>query len=421
MFTLNRRHFMAGASATLIAGTGMAWGQDMRALRVIALPSIFAGMYGALRDQFLLSGEETLTLDTSIREDEAAVAAILRSALTGDLPDILFISPNYLRVFVERNLAQPLNAQVAADADWNSSYSETITRIGDVSGKIYGLGFAISMPVLLFNRDLMQRAGIVDVPRNWSEVIEAGRRMDALGGGDTLGAFMEYDNGGNWTFHGLLNGFGGRILDPSGRIGFAGQEGHQALDLLRSFGEAGQARADMSRDQARQAFSAGKLGILGTSSSSFSAIENRAGGRFAITMVPFPIPSPAGRLPAAGPVAIMFSRDPERQRRAFQFMSFASGIAGQTIMARNTAYLPANRLALQSDELARFYADRPSVASLVPALSKMGPWEAFPGENTVKITDAIKRHLASVVLLKAPVDAALAAMAAEVSALLPKA
>jgi multiple sugar transport system substrate-binding protein len=51
----------------------------------------------------------------------------------------------------------------------------------------------------------------------------------------------------------------------------------------------------------------------------------------------------------------------------------------------------------------------------------MGPWEAFPGENSIKITDAIKRHLASVALLKTPVETALAQMATDVSALLPKA
>jgi multiple sugar transport system substrate-binding protein len=421
MFTLKRRHFMAGASATLIATTTLARAQQADGLRILALPSIFAGMYGALKDQFLLGKDEKLALDTSIREDEAAVAAIMRGALIGDLPDLLFISPNYLRIFVDRNLAQPLNGLIAAETDWTSRYSDTITRIGDFSGKTYGLGFAISMPVLLFNREIMRRAGITELPGNWKEVIEAGRRMDALGGGDTVGAFMEYDNGGNWTFHGLLNGFGGRILDATGKVGFAGEEGRQALELLRSFGEAGQARADMSRDQARQAFSAGKLGILGTSSSGFSAIESRAGGRFEISMMPFPVPSPAGRLPAAGPVGILFVRDPARQRRAFEFMKFASGIAGQTIMASNTAYLPANGLALKSDELARYYADKPSVASLIPALSKMGPWEAFPGENSIKITDAIKRHLASVALLKTPVETALAQMATDVSALLPKA
>jgi multiple sugar transport system substrate-binding protein len=420
VFMLDRRQFIAGASAALLANAGATHAQASDEIKVIALPSIFAGMYGALRERFLTTQSESLTLDTSIREDEAAIAAILRSALVGDLPDVLFISPNYLRVLVDRDLAQPLDALITDDASWTENYSDTITRIGNFGGRTFGLGFAVSMPVLLINRDLALRAGIGQTPLGWDDVINVGHRVDALGSQGTVGAFMEYDNGGNWTFHGLLNGFGGHILDASGQVGFAGQEGRQALDILKRFGEAGQARSDMSRDQARQAFSAGKIGVLGTSSSSFAAIESRAGGAFAITMIPFPTPSPSGLLPAAGPVGILLTRDPERQRRAFAFMKFAAGIVGQTIMAKNTAYLPANSLALRSKEITQHYAGKPSVASLIPALPKMGPWETFPGENSVKITDAIKRHLGSVALLKTPVDSALAQMSADVSSLLPK-
>jgi len=421
MLPVNRRQFMARSAATLAFAGGVVPARAQDPIRVMALPSIFAAMYERLKDQYLAEQTDSVAIDTAIREDEAAVAAVLRASLIGEMPDILFISPNYLRVFVDRRLAQPLDPFIADQKEWPEHYSQSVSRIGNIDGQVFALGFAVSMPVLLFNSELLNRAGVSELPQTWDEVIAAGQRIEAIGEKGVTGGFMEYDNGGNWTFHGLLNGFGGHILSADGRrVGFDGEEGRQALNVLAAFGKLGQARVDMSRDQARQAFSAGTLGILATSSSSFSAIEARAAGRFKIAMRPFPVPAGTGFLPAAGPVSILLARDRDRQRRAFSFMQFASSLAGQAIMASNTAYLPANDLALKSDKLTRYYADKSSIAALIPTLSKMGPWQAIPGENSVKATDAIKRHLASVVRLKTPVDETLAAMRADVTALLPR-
>ncbi|TSE03659.1 extracellular solute-binding protein [Mesorhizobium intechi] len=420
MFKLTRRQFVAGSTSLLFTSGSLARAAPSGELRIVALPSIFGDMYNALRDAHQGEHKATVNVDTSIREDETAITAILRSAVVGELPDILFISPNYLRVFADRQLAQKLDAFQHNEADWGGNFAPTVMQIGGFGGSTRGLGFAVSMPVVLYNLDLLARVGGGEPPESWEGITALGRKIDELREGNVVGAFMEYDNGGNWTFHGLLNGFGGRILTKVERdIGFAGPEGLAALRVLRDFGQCGQARVDMSRDQARQAFSAGQLGILCTSSSSYAAIEKRAAGQFAIGMRPFPVTAQAGYLPAAGPISIMFSRDPQQQQRAWEFMKFASSVPGQTIMATRTTYLPANDLALKTRQLGDYYASRPNVRALIPALQKMGPWEAFPGKNSVKITTVIKNHLATVVLLKAAPEQVLEHMARDVTDLLP--
>ncbi|MHC2296156.1 extracellular solute-binding protein [Rhizobium mongolense] len=419
MFELTRRHFLAGSSSLLFTTGAVAQVKDATGLKVVALPSIFGDMFKALRDEFVSGRDANVSLDTSIREDETAISTILRNAIIGNIPDILFISPNYLRVFADRNLAQHLDVFQQNEPDWEQNFSPAVTRIGNVGGNVEGLGFAVSMPVVLYNLELAARAGVSELPTTWEDIFVLGRKIDNLGERNVVGGFMEYDNGGNWTFHGLLNGFGGRILSEDSRnIGFGGPEGLAALNVLRDFGQCGQSRVDMSRDQARQAFSAGQLGILCTSSSSYEAIEKRTQGLFQIAMRPFPIGAQNGYLPAAGPLTIMFSKDPEQQRRAWDFMKFASSVAGQTVMATRTAYLPANDLSFQDQRLKAFYSSRANLSALVPALAKMGPWEAFPGENSVKITTVIKDHMAAVVLLKATPQQALEQMSRDVSALM---
>ncbi|KUM26967.1 hypothetical protein AU467_18520 [Mesorhizobium loti] len=420
MFEITRRHFLAGSSSIFLTTGSLSRAAPSDALRVVALPSIFADMYSALGAAYQAGHDVALNIDTSIREDETAITTVLRSAMVGELPDVLFISPNCLRVFADRKLAQSLDDYQRNEAGWGQSFSPAVTRIGRFGASMHGLGFAVSMPVILYNLDLLKRIGVSEPPNSWEAVTALGRKLDAMGKGQVVGAFMEYDNGGNWTFHALLNGFGGRILaDDERNVGFVGPEGLAALGILRDFGECGQARVDMSRDQARQAFSAGQIGILCTSSSSYAAIAKRAEGQFQIAMRPFPVANEAGHLPAAGPLSIMFSKDPQQRQKAWEFMKFASGVAGQTIVATRTAYLPANDLALSTGALREYYASRPNLQALIPALSVMGPWEAFPGENSVKITTVIKNHLASVVLLKVAPKQALEQMGRDVSDLLP--
>ena len=50
----------------------------------------------------------------------------------------------------------------------------------------------------------------------------------------------------------------------------------------------------------------------------------------------------------------------------------------------------------------------------------MTGWYAFPGQNALKITDVINDHVQSVVAQRAVPEAALEAMARDVSALLPR-
>jgi multiple sugar transport system substrate-binding protein len=291
-----------------------------------------------------------------------------------------------------------------------------------VNDETYGLAFGFSLPVVLFNSELVRRAGgdPEKLPASWPHIVELAQRIDRLGKG-IVGGFVEYDNGGAFSFLSVLSSHGGRLLtDDERRVAFNDERGLRSLQVFRDFGTAGQARADMTRDQARQAFGAGSIGIFVTMSSVILRLEEAAGGRFEVLSMPLPLEGHEAKVPAAGPVAVMLARDPARQREAFELMKFACGTRGQTLLAQGSGYAPANEIAIRNSQpLQDLLAARRNARSYLEQLEHATDWYSPPGPNTTRITDAIVLHLQQVVTLKATPDSALRAMETEITGMLP--
>ena len=117
----------------------------------------------------------------------------------------------------------------------------------------------------------------------------------------------------------------------------------------------------------------------------------------------------------------MLTKDPARQQAAWEFMRFAAGPVGQTIMVRGTGYVPSNTLTLNDDRyLGAFYRENPLFRPAEEQIPLMQPWYAFPGSNGVRITQTIVDNLARIVEQRATPGQVFADMTAEVQRLLPK-
>jgi multiple sugar transport system substrate-binding protein len=175
----------------------------------------------------------------------------------------------------------------------------------------------------------------------------------------------------------------------------------------------------MTRDQARQAFGAGSLGMLIDSSSGLPGLRRSASPELALRAAPLPIPHPAGRLPAGGAAAMILARDAANQAAAWRYVKFAAGPIGQALLVPGTGYMTSNQIALRDpDLLGRYYDQNPLERVAADQAGRLGPWFSFPGDNSLKISDAIRGQLEAVVTGRRAPGAAMAAMVAEVAQLL---
>lgn len=351
---------------------------------------------------------------------DTATPQVLRGALTNQLPDVFFTGLNYLRILQERDLLVPLDALVGDPEEWERlGYRREMLAMGRLGDRVYALPFAISMPVLYVNENLVKRAGgsVETLPRDWRELAAFGQKVAAVEPGVT-GFFFAYDGSGNYSLQSLINSFGGRMGSDDGcRIALQEPEWRQAFELLEAFHKSGMPA--FTQDQIRQAFAAGKVGIYVGSTSQVARMEQASVGRFSFRTVPYPRASETARLPAGGSIAVMMAKDAKRQEAAFRFMKFATGPVGQTRVATFTGYMPGNRKALEDPNLlGTFYEKNPNSGVGIEQLPFIGGWHNWAGANSVKIVDVIQEHTTAVAAGRQSGEAALASLTRQVQPLL---
>jgi multiple sugar transport system substrate-binding protein len=319
---------------------------------------------------------------------------MLRQAMTNQLPDVYYSGYHLLgelvRTLVKREQIVDLGPLLAAEGEAfrKANYSERILDLGKVDGKLYGLAFNASSPIMYYNVDLVRKAGgdPEKMPDTWNGVVELAKKIRAQGA-DVNG--MAYDVHGwpdDWLWRAMILQAGGKMLNDAGtEVAFGGEIGLNALKMARRFVTDGGMQL-IDWDQSRQQFAAGKIGIYFASPANLRQITDLVGNKFALRTTTFPIDNKqAGGLPTGGNAALITSRDPAKQKAAWQFLKFVSSAEAQKIVVEMTGYLPTNIKALDKEYLGGFYDANPNFRAPALQVERALPWDGYPGGNAVRI------------------------------------
>jgi len=115
------------------------------------------------------------------------------------------------------------------------------------------------------------------------------------------------------------------------KVAFADAPGQKAITVLRRFVDEGK-MPDIRPETMFQDYFAGRMGIAMQSTAQLGRFNREVGGRFPVLCGRYPLSAPNARLPAGGNVAMMFAKDPVRQKAAWEFIKFATGPIGATMM-----------------------------------------------------------------------------------------
>ena len=389
-----------------------------------AQPVIYKESYDAIAAEFA-KREPNIRINWMTTPNyEEGMQLVLRQQATNQTIDLSYQGFNRLRLFAERGIAQDLMPLLRADGDYAAEgYSPNMLALAHFGGIQSGLAYAASNPIMYFNADLVRRAGGNPdaMPTDWDGIIALSKKIGQLGDGIT-GMWYSWP-GDDWMFSALLFGFGGRMLTEDERdVAFAGPEGLNALKLLdRMVKEGGM--PNLTRDAAQQAFAAGRMGMTFWTTAAVRGTIQQVGRNFELRTGPMPIIDAArGRLPTGGAAGMLIAKDPAKREAAWKFLRFSTSAEGTSLMARNTGYVPTNQLAIDQDRyLGEFYRQNPLFQAATRQASLMVPWYAFPGANSVRVTQTMVDQQARIVEQSATPEQVLADMAREVRRLLPRA
>lgn len=414
-----KRLTFAIAAFWILAATSVAGAADIK-LKVLYQAN-HPGIYKPLAEAFSKSQDAiTVELIPGSGNYEGIMQTLVRGRIANDLPDVSFLGFNFMRMTGDTELGAPIDSFIKAEGDLKQQgYLENMMDICVHNGTRLGMPFAISLPVIHYNLDLLKKAGVdtSDLNFDWNQIIDIANKINRLDD-DSESIYFTYDASGNWTLKALIESAGGSMMNTGDtEITFDRKAGQWAFDILNRIGDAG--FANISRKQARQSFAAGKLGILIDSSSGLNKKIQDADGVFKIGIGPFPVPDAFGQLPAGGNCVVMTTHDPARQAAAWEFIKFVTSGEGQRILAGASGYVPSNRQTLEGDNaVARRFSRDPHFKVVADALGFAGPSFSFPGKNSVRITRVIEEYMRRVLTNEIEPTQALSEMRTEVQSLL---
>ncbi|MDP2084009.1 MAG: ABC transporter substrate-binding protein [Gemmobacter sp.] len=425
--TLSRRKTLAlmGGTAAGLYMPAIARAATVEITAHYSMPAIFQEAQEAVLAAFSAKHPDikvSYVNPTPTYEDGAQL--LLRNAAINQMPDVSFQGLNRLRMFAERGIAidlAPLLAGLGDPAQYG--YSKPILGLGFHGGVQCGLPFATSNPISYYNANLFRQAGLDPeaFPKDWDGVIAHAAKIRSMGAG-VDGMFFRWP-GDDWMFSALLYGHGGRMLtEDESDVAFNGPEGLAALTLLDRFVKEG-GMPNYAGTADLQAFAAGQLGMMFRTTAQVRSISNSVGSNFELRTTTLPVIDPVkGRLPTGGAGAMITTTDPAKQEAAFKFVQFATSAEGTTLMVKNTGYVPCNQIAIDDPSyLGSFYAENPLFQAATKQVHLMQPWYAFPGQNSVRVTQVMVDNMARIIEQKATPEQVLADMADEVRRLIPRA
>lgn len=329
---------------------------------------------------------------------EDGTNTVLREAVSDTLPDVTLQGLNRQAILVERGIARSLEPFIAAEEDFaRDGYHEAMLDLGTFGGDVFGLPFAVSLPVGYYNMDLMGRIGIdsrEDLPTTWDEVIEACTQLRDAGVENPL--FWGWNITGNWFLQALMWSQGQPIMED-GAFRLDTPAGLVALETMHELFRSCDME-NLSVNDAGLPFAAGEIAMHFWSTSAVGAIE-RGKGDFVLMTNEFPgIGEAPQGLPAGGNAAMMVStsEDPAEVEAAWTFIRFITSGIGAATVAETTGYMPPNRAA--NDLLADFYAENPNKETAVRQAGLLREWIAYPGDNGLAITQIIYDGLEGIVV-----------------------
>ena len=134
-----------------------------------------------------------------------------------------FIKAGYLLDVTSRVTAEMKSG--IFPASWNG-----VTR----NGKIYGMPWLMDVKYFMYNKDMLQKAGITDPPKTWEELVDQAKTIKEKG-------IVEFPIVWSWNqkegvvcdYAVLLYGNGGSFVDASGKPAFNNDKGVEALAWMK--------------------------------------------------------------------------------------------------------------------------------------------------------------------------------------------
>jgi sn-glycerol 3-phosphate transport system substrate-binding protein len=312
--------------------------------------------------------------------------------------------------------------QLMADAGESfdpATYLPAITAYySTLDGKMLSFPFNSSTPVVYWNKDAFQKAGLdpSKPPQTWPETFAAAKKL--RGAGQPCGftsawvSWAQIENFSAW--HNIAIGTKANGLEGADAV----LEFNNPT-VVRHVNDLAEAEKDKSFDYGGRTteptakFISGDCGMLQDSSASYGAIRKGGKFEFGVTQLPY-YPDVAGApqnsIIGGASLWVMGGKKPDEYKGIAKFFTYLSGTPVQEAWHEATGYLPITKAAYQATKESGFYEKNPGTEVAILQMTGKPPTDNSRGlrfGNLVQIRDVIAEDLEGAFSGKTTAQAAL--------------
>ncbi|WP_227395011.1 ABC transporter substrate-binding protein [Jeotgalibacillus aurantiacus] len=316
-----------------------------------------------------MSGEletalNTLVDDFNASQDEYEVEPVFQGTYEEALTKLNTVagtdeSPAMMQVFevgtkfmIDSGHIQPVQDFIDEEGFDTSIWEENITNYYSVDGVQYSMPFNSSTPVLIYNKDAFEAAGLdpEKAPMTYSELKEAAEALTT----DTQKGFSILNYG--WFFEEMVAAQGGLFVnEENGRAGqateavFNGEEGLNVFNLIKEmYDEGTYYNSGQNWDDMRAAFQSGATAMILDSSAGVKGMIDNAPFEVGVGYLPVPEDAERNGVIIGGASLWMADDIPAEQKQgAWEFMKYASSAEAQAQWHVDTGYFAINPAAYE--------------------------------------------------------------------------
>ncbi len=261
--------------------------------------------------------------------------------------------------------------------------------LGQVDGKTYGLAYTFSTPVLYYNADLFEAAGLdPDMPpKTWDEVKAAGEAILASTDALPLATGIFGPSALDWLMQGVVRSNGGATINTERtEMTFADPEGIEAIAMLRDLAQTGIMK-NLDIGAQMETMGAGNAAMYLQTSAIQGYLVAGAEGNYDLRASTMPAFGDKPVRPNnSGSALTIHAQDPAKQRAAWELMKFLTSKRGYTVITSEIGYLPL-RTDIVDDPayLKGWVEEHPLVQPNLDQLAALEPWVPMPGPNYMQI------------------------------------
>lgn len=309
----------------------------------------------------------------------------------GNPPDVAMMGYNYLS-YVNGNLPYtPIEDVAALDKEEpNFLKDHFLPNIIDLSkaddGTIVGLSYGLSNPILYYNADMLTEVGWdpENPPKTWDEVITLSEKIRDKTG--NYGLYIQ-EPPDNWAQYALVKSNGGNWLENGEVV----VDSPEVIEVFQMMGDMVKNKLAFrgKQEEGQQAFGNGKIAMYYTTIGRMSGIKEQSKFDLRTTTSPTFGDKPRS-VPAGGNSLVVFAKDPDRQKAAWEFIKYLQSPEALTRWVEGTGYLPPREgVADDPNGLKPFMESNPLMKPALEQKDSTVQWANFPGENGLQAEQAL--------------------------------